>query len=289
MHGPSIDAGALATPLYPEKSPEERLRDEGFRAVRVATGEYLARELPEGDIALDAYMVASGQYPAIAVNWLKLKAFAPDIDKASRILDLTCGTGTVSSFLLQTMPGRMKLTANEVSPELRRIAARTLEFYLGSSKDGGPRASVSSFNPSSDDLFNEHPDIGRESFDLILWWGSFQTLAGRGQGMSNAFDLLRPGGRFVIMDVYPSFPIPFSFVGAEGAKFITFVSCPLDMGHDVKGWVNDKWIAKAVPQSGTNPYPRIEVIEFAEQLSGTILPSEYWGELRSLCFKKPCR
>ncbi len=284
-----IPEAALAASQKAENGsiPDDRLRDEGFRAVRLATGPYLSRILEDGDIALDAFMLASGQYPAIALNWMKLRTFAPDITEAREILDLSCGTGMVANFIIQTHNPGAHVTANEVSPDLLRLAARNLEEYLGA-PEGGKRVTLSCFDPSSQSLAAEYPSVRPESFDLILWWGSFQTLAGRGQVLSNTFDLLRPGGRFVIMDVYPTFPIPFGYVGAEGSKLISFVSCPLDMSSDVKGWVRDKWMAKMDGRMRNNPHPRIEVIEFAEQLKGDILPADYWGEMRSICFKKPC-
>ncbi len=287
-------AGGGAAPLV-EESPalfgngsqheDEVLRERGFGAVRVTTGEYLARPHESGGSSLDVFMDLTGQYTAIAVNWMKLRSLVPDINHAKLILDATCGTGMVSRYLLHTANSGLRVFANEVSPELNLIARSNLAEFI---RPDGKAVTMASIDLSSDDLVRESPVVKPAMFDIILWWGSFQTLASRGAVMTNAFDLLRDGGRFIIMDVYPWLPLPYGVVGSEGAKLLAFISRPLDMSEDVSGWVRDKWIARvAETDMQAAAETRVEVVRLAEVLRGPGLPPDYWGEMRCLCFKKP--
>ena len=81
------------------KSPLELIRDEGFVAVRLSGGRILARLMKDNRVALDAYMAESGQYSALAHNWLKLKSLVPEIRNATSVLDVTCGTGISSTCI----------------------------------------------------------------------------------------------------------------------------------------------------------------------------------------------
>jgi SAM-dependent methyltransferase len=265
---------------------DEVLREKGFEAVRVTTGEYLARPHENGGSSLDVFMDMTGQYAAIMVNWLKLRSLVPDINRAGRVLDATCGTGMVTRYLLHTGNEGLHIVANEVSPDLNLIARSNLAEFAR--KRDGKAVTMASIDLSRDDLAREDAVVKPAMFDIVLWWGSFQTLASRGAVMTNAFDLLREGGRFIIMDVYPWLPLPYGVVGSEGAKLMAFISRPLDMSEDVTGWVRDKWIARVAEadiQAAADT--RVEVVRLAEVLRGPGLPPDYWGEMRCLCFKKP--
>ena len=139
----------------------------------------------------------------------------------------------------------MTVYANEISPALIDQSADRIKALSRSLGEGMGSVVPVSLDLSSESLVQgSKPPSSKGSLDVILWWGSFNMLAGRGRIMSNAFDLLKPMGRLVIMDVYPWEPIPFKYVGAEGSKTLAFLSRSLDMAEDVKRWVTDQWTKK---------------------------------------------
>jgi SAM-dependent methyltransferase len=269
---------------------DERIREEGFVAVRTAGGKHLARELLPEEAALDCYMMESGQYSAIAQNWVKLKSLVAEIRSAKAILDITCATGRVDLFLISGSDTGPLIYANEVSPDLMRYAKRRFEIFgeMSDPKQGSIHPMSSDI--SSPGLFDgTDARLSKGMMDVVLWWGSFNMLADRGMIMSNAFDLLKPHGRLVIMDVYPWEPIPYSYVGARGAKLLAFLSRSLDMAEDVKRWVNDQWTKKIFREAGHSAAAsfRPEVMELAENLISPLVGNDAKREMRCLCFKKP--
>jgi hypothetical protein len=81
--------------------------------------------------------------------------------------------------------------------------------------------------------------------DVVLWWGSVHSSSSRGHIMSNAFNLLKPGGAFVLIDVYPTKPIPSAYVGGNESALLQYLSRAVDMNGDLEGWVKDQWIKAA--------------------------------------------
>lgn len=255
------------------------LRERDFLAIREETGKYLARPYRK-DTAFDAFMKDSGQYAAIAQNWAKLVGIAPELQEASRVLDMTSATGVVSSFILSQSNREMIVFANEVSSDLREAALLRFQDL----PHGGKGRTIVSMNANlASPRLIEEESLLSKGLDAVLWWGSFNMLAGREDLIGQAFELLRPNGRFVIMDTYPWEPVPERYLG-RGAKIITTHGRALDMSDDVKKRVHEQWVRRVEATAGRNAASafQINVLEFAETLKG-----QTDIEMRCLCFRKP--
>jgi hypothetical protein len=116
-----------------------------------------------------------------------------------------------------------------------------------------------------------------------LCWGSFQLLAGRRFAVNNAFDMLRPGGNLVIMDVYPpDIDMIERYIGAEQAKKIAFIMRPFAMGESLQTFVCGQWMLrmKKTALSDTDAIEIPAVIPLSHALPGG-------SEMQCLCFTKP--
>jgi SAM-dependent methyltransferase len=194
-------------------------------------------------------------------------------------------TGGVAKHMLDNSPGDARVYANEISARMMKKRDATLAEYI----DNG-RCVPLSIDLSKPNLVNDSANL--REFDVILWWGSFQIAAGRKMAIDNAFDLLKEGGHFIIIDVYP-----FNMgdlgkrLGEDKAKRLAYISKPFDMGRDLKRLVTNQWGYKVIQKrltshlnSPTEPgQPRqIEIVEDAERFG----PGAY-TQMRCLCFTKP--
>ncbi|MDD5339954.1 MAG: class I SAM-dependent methyltransferase [Candidatus ainarchaeum sp.] len=259
----------------------DKLRRGGFAKVWGEAGDLLAKD--NGN--LDRYLLESGTYSTVATLLTRLRHMDRVIATAKKILDVTAMTGGVAKHMLENGSGDARVYANEISARMIKKRDATLAEYID-----GTRCVPISIDLSKPKLVEDSLTV--REFDIILWWGSFQIAAGRKMAIDNAFDLLKEGGHFIIIDVYP-----FNMgdlgkrLGEDKAKRLAYISKPFDMGYDLKRLVTKQWGYKVIQErltrhlnSPTEPgQPRqIDIVEDAERFG----PGAY-TQMRCLCFTKP--
>jgi SAM-dependent methyltransferase len=245
-------------------------------------GDMLARD--NGN--LDAYLRESGTYSTVATLLTRLGSMDRSILLAKKILDVTAMTGGVTKHILEKRQGDAVVYANEISDGMMKKRDATLAEYIASGRC--IPLSIDLSEPNSAESY-----LGPKELDIILWWGSFQIVAGRKMAINNAFDMLKEGGQLILMDVYPFNLADMGLgktLGEDKARRLAYISKPFDMGKDTINLVTKQWGLKAMQERLTaglrgaevgQPRP-IEIIEFGERLGQT-----RFLEMRCLCFTRP--
>lgn len=123
--------------------------------------------------------------------------------------------------------------------------------------------------------------------DIILWWGSFQMVAGRYKAIGNAFDMLREGGCFVLMDIYPHDEarlLRYGF-GNDTVHQIAIMSKALDMGEDVKGLISKAWTERMARVMAGSAL--LEIGDLDQPLIDQPLSDQRYSRMRCIYAIKP--
>jgi len=165
---------------------------------------------PEAFVPALRYKWAAGVYDLVieyftrgsVLRRLSVDAIAPEPGEA--ILDLGCGTGELSLALAQTEP-RSSVTGYDIDPEILEIARNKMGLQ-------GEVSAVTFRDVNVTDAASlPQQDIGR--FDCVTSSLVFHHLTHdqKQQALKSVQALLRPGGRFVLIDWGPGVNV---FLGA---------------------------------------------------------------------------
>ncbi len=157
---------------------------------------------PEGFVPALRYKWATGVYDLVieyftrgsVLRRLSVDAIAPEPGEA--ILDLGCGTGELSLAIAQTEP-RSSVTGYDIDPEVLEIALNKMRLQ-------GEVSAVTFRDVNVTDAASlPQQDIGR--FDCVTSSLVFHHLNHdqKQQALKSVQALLRPGGRFVLIDWGP--------------------------------------------------------------------------------------
>lgn len=157
---------------------------------------------PEGFVPALRYKWATGVYDLVieyftrgsVLRRLSVDAIAPEPGEA--ILDLGCGTGELSLAIAQTEP-RSSVTGYDIDPEVLEIALNKMGLQ-------GEVSAVTFRDVNVTDAASlPQQDIGR--FDCVTSSLVFHHLNHdqKQQALKSVQALLRPGGRFVLIDWGP--------------------------------------------------------------------------------------
>jgi len=273
-----------------ERMKTDKLRKRGFAAVWERAGSLLGKD----NGRLDRYLRNSHTYSTVATLLLRLRAMDESMSMAKTILDVTAMTGFVSKRILETMPESV-VYANEISAGMKKKRDATLGAYEATGRCIPVSIDISeegiADNSIRMDTTGEYKVLGplKGQFDLMLWWGSFQIVAGRKMSINNAFDLLREGGHLVLLDIYPVSRTDLAHaLGEETAGMLAQISKPLDMQEGVKEIVTNEWTLKALQERQARGLTdarsiRVDIREFGKRMDD----EGAFREMRCLCFTRP--
>lgn len=124
------------------------------------------------------------RYSAYLEHTHKRLLDAMDLSAGERILDISCGTGFLAEELLSRYPD-IQLTLNDPSKGMLKKAKERFKN----------RSSVQFTNHTAEGIrFDE------ESFDRVICLNSFHYYADQPLVIENISRVLKPGGRFIILD-----------------------------------------------------------------------------------------
>jgi ubiquinone/menaquinone biosynthesis C-methylase UbiE len=124
------------------------------------------------------------RYSAYLEHTHKRLLEAMDLSAGERILDISCGTGLLAAELTARFPGT-KLTLNDPSEGMLAMAKERFKH----------KPSVQFTNYTAEGIrFDE------ESFDRVICLNSFHYYADQPLVIENISQVLKPGGRFIILD-----------------------------------------------------------------------------------------
>jgi demethylmenaquinone methyltransferase / 2-methoxy-6-polyprenyl-1,4-benzoquinol methylase len=119
--------------------------------------------------------------------WRRSLVKACALDASSRVLDLCAGTGDVSLAIAnQAKPAEVLIT--DFTPEMLKIAERKAEAY------NGPTALSVQLADAQDLPFDD------ESFDVATVAFGVRNLPERERNFAEVMRVLKPGGRYVILE-----------------------------------------------------------------------------------------
>src|ERR1700760_2695159 len=121
--------------------------------------------------------------------------FVSHIDNphASDVLELSCGTGRLTRHLVKYFSLRTNIIATDLSADMIAVAKQAVKF-----------GHVRYIEADAQDLPFED-----NSFDLVLWQYGIMFLNDKAKAISEAFRVLRPGGKliFATWDSTSSMPL----------------------------------------------------------------------------------
>jgi len=199
----------------------------------------------------DAY--ATSSYHASGAD-LKALVAAADVHGTERVLDLGCGAGHAAL----AMAGRVThVTAIDVTPDMVATATR-----LASERG------IANITAQVADVV--HLPFADAAFDRVTSRVAAHHFTDPDTAMAEAFRVLRPGGRLVLIDS----------VSPEDPALDTFMNC-FDLLRDashVRNWRPSEWVAR-LSAAG---FERVEVVEhFALPLDG----QEWVSRMRTPAYK----
>jgi len=119
--------------------------------------------------------------------WRRAMVAACQLTPESRVLDLCSGTGDVALQIARTA-GPARVVATDFTPEMLAVARQKAESYHGPTE-----------------LAFEHADaqdlpFGDTSFDVVTVAFGVRNLPDRAANFAEAYRVLKPGGRYVILE-----------------------------------------------------------------------------------------
>ena len=102
-------------------------------------------------------------------------------ENLSSVLEIACGTGRVTRHLRSTLPASVKLVATDLSNDMMNVALREVD-----------NRGVEFRTEDAQNL--SFPD---NSFDLVICQFGVMFLPDKNKGFSEAFRVLKPGGKFM--------------------------------------------------------------------------------------------
>ncbi|MDA3937113.1 MAG: bifunctional demethylmenaquinone methyltransferase/2-methoxy-6-polyprenyl-1,4-benzoquinol methylase UbiE [Actinomycetota bacterium] len=128
--------------------------------------------------------------------WRKRTVRLAGIRKGDRVLDLCAGTGDLSLAIARDTEAS-EVVGSDFVPEMLEVAERKLERYEG-------RAAVSFCLVDAQDI-----PFDDESFEVVTVAFGVRNLPDRPANFSEVFRVLRPGGRYVILEFSRPILAPF--------------------------------------------------------------------------------
>lgn len=168
-----------------------------------------------------------------------------DIQKGDRVLEVGVGTGIHAQHLLKQSYGTCSYTGVDLSTDMLDVARKRLHMY--------PDIQLL-------EMDGEHLSFPDNTFDSVFISGTLHHLEDFAQGVAELIRVLKPGGRFCIMEPHYFFPTNMFWAHTKaeevGAKYIT--------RKNLHAWLKDLPVTYTLDNFAyTPPFPKALLPVFA--------------------------